>query len=146
MIYSSLDIADVTGASLRQLQWWDEAGVLKPRHMGHRREYSETQMIEAKAIMDLRNKGLSLQNIRVVFRSIQKTWQQKPVGLIALENPGALLLAMHKRGEIVTEPEMVIQLVKDSPKPVVVIELGTANGNGNSTKVPAGSKPKSKSR
>lgn len=125
-VYSSNDIADATGASLRQLQWWDEARLIQPKHIGHTRVYTKTQMLEAHVVMELRKKGYSLQAIRIVFRSIQRTWQNKPVGLVIFENPGAFLLAMQKRGEIVSEPEMVIRVCADSQVPVVLIELPVA--------------------
>jgi MerR HTH family regulatory protein len=121
--YSSNDIADITGASLRQLQWWDEQRLIQPKHFGHRREYSEAQMLEAKVVMELRQKSYSLQAIRVVFRSIQRTWKAESVGHVIHENPGAFLLAMQKRGEVVIEPEMVIRVCADSRVPVVLIEL-----------------------
>jgi len=121
--YTSQDIADITGASLRQLQWWDEQGLIQPRHMGHRREYSAIQRLEAQVVKELRDKGYSLQAIRVVFRSISRTWQGKPVGLVIFENPGAYLLAMPKRGEVCIEVETVIQVCCDSTKPVVLIQL-----------------------
>lgn len=122
-VYSSNEISDATGASLRQLQWWDEQRLIQPKHLGHTRVYSETQMLEAQVVMELRKKSYSLQAIRVVFRSIQRTWQNKPMGLVIFENPGAFLLAMQKRGEIVMEPEMVIRVCADSTVPVVLIEL-----------------------
>lgn len=37
---STNDISQRTGASLRQLQWWDEQGWCQPQHVGHRRIYT----------------------------------------------------------------------------------------------------------
>jgi len=137
MTYSSQDIADVTGASLRQLQWWDEQRLIQPKHVGHRRQYSELQKHEAMVLMELRKKGYSLQAIRVVFRSISRTWQGKPLGLIIEENPGAFLLAMEKRGEIVADLEMALQVASDSPVPVAFIQLpGTSNGAAHNKPLP----------
>ena len=37
--FSSLEVSRLTGVSLRQLQWWDEQGVVSPVQRGHRRLY-----------------------------------------------------------------------------------------------------------
>ena len=70
--YSSSDVSDVTGVSLRQLQWWDERKVVSPRHEGHRRVYFPPEVIEITVIAELRRKGFSLQKIRRVLRFLQR--------------------------------------------------------------------------
>ena len=70
--YSSSEVADVAGVSLRQLQWWDERKVVSPRHEGHRRVYFPAEVIEITIIAELRRKGFSLQKIRRVLRFLQK--------------------------------------------------------------------------
>ena len=52
--YSSSEVADVAGVSLRQLQWWDERKVVSPRHEGHRRVYGRGEVIEITVIAELR--------------------------------------------------------------------------------------------
>lgn len=70
--YSSNDVADVAGVSLRQLQWWDERRVVSPRHEGHRRVYDSGEVVEITVIAELRRKGFSLQKIRRVLKFLQK--------------------------------------------------------------------------
>jgi DNA-binding transcriptional MerR regulator len=70
--YTSLEVARVSGVSLRQLQWWDEQGVVSPTHAGHRRLYSPEEVIEVAVIAELRHKGFSLQKIRRVLKFLQK--------------------------------------------------------------------------
>src|SRR6266436_2978286 len=70
--YSSSEVADVAGVSLRQLQWWDERKVVSPRHEGHRRIYGPSEVIEITVIAELRRKGFSLQKIRRVLRFLQR--------------------------------------------------------------------------
>ena len=65
--YSSNDVASMTGVSLRQLQWWDEQGVVSPVQRGHRRMYQLHEVIEVALITELRSKGISLQKIRKVL-------------------------------------------------------------------------------
>jgi DNA-binding transcriptional MerR regulator len=70
--YSSSEVSQVAGVSLRQLQWWDERKVVSPRHEGHRRVYFPAEVIEITVIAELRRKGFSLQKIRRVLRFLQK--------------------------------------------------------------------------
>ena len=54
--YSSLDVSNMTGVSLRQLQWWDEQGVVSPVQRGHRRMYQLHEVVEVSLITELRRK------------------------------------------------------------------------------------------
>lgn len=69
---SSSDVARIASVSLRQLQWWDEQKVVSPRHEGHRRVYSQEEVLEITVIAELRRKGFSLQKIRRVLRYLQR--------------------------------------------------------------------------
>ena len=71
-VYTSTDVARISGVSLRQLQWWDERNVVSPRQDGHRRVYLPQEVIEVSVIAELRRKGFSLQKIRRVLRFLQK--------------------------------------------------------------------------
>jgi DNA-binding transcriptional MerR regulator len=59
------EVSNATGASLRQLQWWDERGILKADVVeGHARLYSAETVARAKRLTQLRRAGASLQQIR----------------------------------------------------------------------------------
>lgn len=66
--YSSLEIAEVTGATLRQLQWWDEKGCIKPRHAGHFRRWDLLEGVLCSIVMRLKTAGDSIQRIRKVLK------------------------------------------------------------------------------
>lgn len=70
-IYSSLDVAGLTSVSLRQLQWWDEQGVVTPMQKGRRRLYNSTEVLLVGIIVNLRQKKLSLQKIRRVVDALK---------------------------------------------------------------------------
>jgi DNA-binding transcriptional MerR regulator len=57
--YTTKQISEITGASLRQLQWWDENGVVKPMIVDHKRQYSARDAIVVAIIMELRQRGVS---------------------------------------------------------------------------------------
>lgn len=73
--FGSVQITKALGISGRQLQWWDERGVLKPRHAGHRRFYSRDDVIALWAVKQLRQRGLSLQSVRKVLRQMRKQFE-----------------------------------------------------------------------
>src|SRR6187397_1897340 len=70
--YTSSDVSQIAGVSLRQLQWWDERKVASPRHEGHRPVDFAAEVVEITVIAELRRKGFSLQKIRRVLRFLQK--------------------------------------------------------------------------
>lgn len=63
---SSDKLAAETGATLRQLQWWDERKILVPAGgiSGHKRIYSDEQIDIARRIVALRREGVSLCMVR----------------------------------------------------------------------------------
>lgn len=70
--FSSQDVTRITGVSLRQLQWWDEQGVVSPAQRGHKRLYQLHEVIEVALISELRRKGISLQKIRRVLKFLHR--------------------------------------------------------------------------
>lgn len=54
------DVAVLTGVSIRQLQWWDEIGYVKPRRKGHARLYSPELTNVVMRIAQLRKRGVGL--------------------------------------------------------------------------------------
>ena len=70
--FSSADVARIGGVSLRQLQWWDERGIVVPQHQGHRRIYGWDQLVTVAVICQLRRRGFSLQRVRKVIRGLQQ--------------------------------------------------------------------------
>ena len=70
--FPSQDVIALTGITARQLQWWDERGVVKPAREGHRRLYSMQNLTEIAVICELRRKGFSLQGVRKVMRFLER--------------------------------------------------------------------------
>lgn len=62
-------VSAITGCSLRQLQWWDEKGAVKPVHIKHRRWYTPEQVRDIGMLMELRRRGVSLQRARQLLRT-----------------------------------------------------------------------------
>ena len=70
--FTSRRVTQLTGISLRQLQWWDERGIVVPVREGHKRIYSLDDLAEIAVICELRARGFSLQKIRRVIHFLQR--------------------------------------------------------------------------
>jgi DNA-binding transcriptional MerR regulator len=70
--FTSRAVVQLTGISPRQLQWWDERGLVVPARAGHNRVYSLDDLAEVAVICELRERGFSLQKIRRIIRYLQK--------------------------------------------------------------------------
>lgn len=80
-LYSTAEVAKLTGVSLRQLQFWDERGIVQPAEWGkgrgggsgRYRRYSEDQLRLIRRMAKLRRAGVSLQKLRPLLR-IRTEW------------------------------------------------------------------------
>jgi len=118
--YSSSEVSDVAGVSLRQLQWWDERKVVSPRHEGHRRVYYPAEVIEITVIAELRRKGFSLQKIRRVLRFLQKDMGKRLSDALAGESE-VHLLTDGKTIYLEEAPDRIIDLLKNARQPMFLV-------------------------
>ena len=112
-VYTSTDVARISGVSLRQLQWWDERNVVSPRQDGHRRVYLPQEVIEVSVIAELRRKGFSLQKIRRVLRFLQKDMGKRLSDALAAESE-IHLLTDGKTIYLEETPDRIIDLLKNA--------------------------------
>ncbi len=70
--FTSNDVIALTGITARQLQWWDERGIVTPARQGHRRIYNWDDLLTIAVICQLRRRGFSLQRMRKVIRFLQQ--------------------------------------------------------------------------
>src|ERR671925_556878 len=70
--FTSAEVVKLTGITARQLQWWDEQGIVVPSREGHRRLYSLDDLAEMAVIGELRRRGFPLQRVRKVARFLQR--------------------------------------------------------------------------
>ena len=74
---TSREVVALTGITPRQLQWWDERGIVVPAREGHRRLYSLEDLSEVSVICELRRRGFSLQRVRRVVRFLQREFAKR---------------------------------------------------------------------
>lgn len=115
--YSSLDVATLTGVSLRQLQWWDEQGVVTPLQIGHRRLYNTREVLQVSLIMGLRKKGISLQKIR---RILAKLSPEVNGGFLETHHSGSdvFLLTDGESVHVETSATRILDILKVSTTPI----------------------------
>src|SRR6516164_7037365 len=120
--FTSRDVVQLTGISLRQLQWWDERGIVVPARDGHRRVYSLDDLAEVAVICELRDRGFSLQKIRRVIRFLQRELGKRLVDTVRAASEYHLLtdgrhifLEDSARG--------VVDLLKNARQPMLSICL-----------------------
>ncbi len=118
--YSSHDVARVAGVSLRQLQWWDEQGVVSPSHSGHKRLYQPDEVIEVAVIAELRRKGFSLQKIRRVLKFLQKEMGQRLFD--SVQNGAEIhLLTDGKNIYLEDNEKRIVNILKNARQPMIAV-------------------------
>jgi DNA-binding transcriptional MerR regulator len=68
--FGSTEVCQRLGLTARQLQWWDEQGLLPARHEGHKRLYSGRDAVLAGVIGILRKAGLGQARVRAALQTL----------------------------------------------------------------------------
>ena len=123
--FSSQEVIALTGVTARQLQWWDERGVVKPERVGHRRLYSMQSLTEMAVICELRRKGFSLQGVRKVMRFLQREFG-KGLAEIVSRSSDVHLLTDGRHLYLETSARQIVDILKNSSQPILGICLSDA--------------------
>jgi DNA-binding transcriptional MerR regulator len=123
--FTSQQVIKLTGITPRQLQWWDERGVVKPPREGHRRLFSMNQLTEVAVICQLRRKGFSLQGVRKVMRFLDREFG-KGMGEIVHQDSELHLLTDGKRLYLETSARQIVDILKNSNQPILSVCLSDA--------------------
>ena len=123
--FASHEVTALTGISARQLQWWDEQGIVVPRRSGHRRLYSMDDLAEVAVICELRRKGFSLQRVRKVVRLLQKEFGRRLAETVSGSSEYHLLTdGTHIYLE--TSPQQIVDILRHSQQPILSVCLSDA--------------------
>lgn len=123
--FTSREVITRTGITPRQLQWWDERGIVKPEREGHKRLYSMDQLIEVAVICELRRKGFSLQGVRKVLRFLDREFGKGLAELVD-RNSEYHLLTDGKHLYLETSAKQIVDILKNSAQPILGICLSDA--------------------
>jgi len=100
-LYSSREVAVLTGLTARQLQWWDARRLFAPA-VGTRRtdaggfterRYTPTDVIELQLLADLLRRGFSIPWIRHLLSALRDVFGVRLYEVIGEEGPMTLLVA-----------------------------------------------------
>jgi DNA-binding transcriptional MerR regulator len=120
--FTSQDVVRLTGITARQLQWWDERGLVVPARHGHRRLYSFEDLTEVAVICELRRKGFSLQRMRKVVRFLQEEFSKRLAETVSGTSNFHLLTDGHSL-YLETSPQQIVDILKNSRQPMFAICL-----------------------
>ncbi len=120
--FTSQQVVELTGITPRQLQWWDERGIVKPAREGHRRLYSFDDLAEIAVVCELRRRGFSLQRMRKVIRFLQKELGKRLVETVTAGSEFHLLTD-GKNIFLEDSAEGVIDVLKNSRQPLLAVCL-----------------------
>jgi DNA-binding transcriptional MerR regulator len=120
--FSTQEVLRLTGISARQLQWWDERGIVVPARHGHRRTYSFEDLTEVAVICELRRKGFSLQRMRKVVRFLKKEFGRRLAETVS-GSSSYHLLTDGRTLYLETSPLQIVDILKNSRQPMFAICL-----------------------
>jgi len=123
--FTSNEVVELIGITPRQLQWWDERGIVSPARAGHRRLYSLDDLAEVAVIVELRNKGFSLQRVRKVMRFLQRELGKRLVETVSGDSDYHLLTD-GKTIYLEHSPQDIVDLLKNARQPMLAIGLSDA--------------------
>jgi DNA-binding transcriptional MerR regulator len=123
--FTSREVLALMGITARQLQWWDERGVVKPERAGHRRLYSMNQLTEIAVVCQLRRKGFSLQGVRKVVRFLEREFG-KGLAEIVDRDSDIHLLTDGSRLYLETSANQIVDILKNSDQPILGVCLSDA--------------------
>jgi len=123
--FTSNQVAEATGISLRQLQWWDEQGLVVPSRTGHRRLYSMDDLAEVAVIAELRRKGFSLQRMRKIIRFLRQEIGKRLVETVG-GNSDYHLLTDGRRIYLENSEKQIVDILKNARQPMFAICVSDA--------------------
>ena len=127
-LYSSRDVAAMTGLTARQLQWWDRRGIFAPaipprpteRGAFTERRYTPIELLELMVLADLRRRGFTVAQLRRLMRVLAARFQVRLYeaieggGPVTLYIDGAKIYARTNAGDlfnVLEHPEQPLLMV-----------------------------------
>jgi len=132
-LYSSREVAAITGLTARQLQWWDRRGIFAPAIPTQRterggfteRRYTPIELLELMVLADLRRRGYSVARLRRLMRVLGARFKVRLYeaieggGPVTLYIDGAQIYARTRAGalfNVLENPEQPLLMVGEDLK------------------------------
>lgn len=123
--FSTREVLDLTGVTARQLQWWDERRIVVPARQGRNRVYSAKDLTDILVIEQLRQRSISLGQVRRVLRLLRSDLHMRLSDVVG-GNCEYHLLLCGKRVFIETDSRQIIELLRNTMQPMLLISLTDA--------------------
>lgn len=123
--FTSSQVVSLTGITPRQLQWWDECGIVSPQREGRRRLYTLDDVTEIAVICALRRKGFPLQRVRTIVKFLQKEFGKRLASAVS-GGSEYHLLTDGKNIYVENSQRQVIDILKNSRQPMLGVCLNDA--------------------
>ena len=123
--FTTNEVIALTGITGRQLQWWDERGLVTPNRQGHRRIYDWDQLVTAAVICQLRRRGFSLQGMRKVIAFLEREFGTSLAATVRAASEYHLLTD-GKRLYLETSARQIVDILKNSDQPILGVCLSDA--------------------
>lgn len=120
--FTSREVSALTEITPRQLQWWDEQGIVVPSRRGHRRLYSVEDLTEITIICQLRGRGFSLQRVRKVIRFLQREFAKRLADTVSGSSEYHLLTD-GKSLYLETSAQQIVDILENARQPLLAICL-----------------------
>ena len=99
-LYSSREVAQLTGLTARQLQWWAERDLFPPAVASHKteaggfteRRYTPIELLELMVLADLRRKGFTVARIRKLLQVLKTRFKTRLYDAIESGGPVTLFI------------------------------------------------------
>jgi DNA-binding transcriptional MerR regulator len=127
-LYSSREVAQLTGLTARQLQWWDKRKLFPPAIPSQKtaaggfteRRYTPIELLELMVLADLRRKGFSVARIRKLLQVLRTRFKTRLYE--AIEGGGPVTLYID--GENIyakTESGDLFSILDDAAQPLMMM-------------------------
>lgn len=123
--FTSNQVIKLTGITARQLQWWDERGLVVPSRQGRNRLYSPDDVAEIAVLSELRRKGFSLQRVRKIMRFLQRELGKRLVETVT-DASEYHLLSDGKNIYLEDSANEIIDILKNARQPIMSVCLSDA--------------------
>jgi DNA-binding transcriptional MerR regulator len=132
-LYSSREVAALTGLSARQLQWWNAKRLIKPAVASQKterggfteRRYTSVELLELMVMADLRRRGFSIARLRRLIDALRSRFKVRLFeaigggGPITLYIDGNEIFARTEAGQlynVLENPSQPMLILGDDPK------------------------------